>query len=132
MVLRGAGCTAAGTWRAGAARGVGRLWGGGGDRARVAGVAGRLGGIWAARLRHAGVSRAVVVARVDRVGVTQLVGYVVLAAGGDADAAGLRAHVGARLPDYMVPSAIVVLDRLPLTANGKLDRGALPAPQVRA
>src|SRR5262245_59232035 len=90
------------------------------------------GEIEAALLRHASVSQAVVVARVDRAGVTQLVGYVVLAAGGDADAAGLRAHVGARLPDYMVPSAIVVLDRLPLTANGKLDRGALPAPQVRA
>src|SRR5499425_1360040 len=90
------------------------------------------GEIEAALLRHASVSQAVVVARVDRVGVTQLVGYVVLAAGGDADAAWLRAHVGARLPDYMVPSAIVVLDRLPLTANGKLDRGALPAPQVRA
>src|SRR5215468_1926656 len=73
------------------------------------------GEIEAALLGHASVSQAVVVA-----------------AGGDADAAGLRAHVGARLPDYMVPSAIVVLDRLPLTANGKLDRGALPAPQVRA
>src|SRR5262249_16121669 len=52
------------------------------------------GEIEAALLRHASVSQAVVVARVDRVGVTQLVGYVVLAAGGDADAAGLRAHVG--------------------------------------
>src|SRR6516225_5877889 len=89
------------------------------------------GEIEAALLRHASVSQAVVVARADRAGVPQLVGYVVLAAGGDADAAGLRAHVGARLPDYMVPSAIVVLDHLPLTANGKLDRGALPAPQVR-
>src|SRR5262252_4512972 len=90
------------------------------------------GEIEASLVGHASVSQAVVVARSDRVGVTQLVGYVVLAAGGDADAAVLRAHVGARLPDYMVPSAIVVLDRLPLTANGKLDRGALPAPQVRA
>src|SRR5262249_61183744 len=93
--------------------------------------------IWVAEvggglLGHGSVCQAVFVAGVDWVGVTQLVGYVVLGAGGDADAAGLRAHVGARLPDYMVPSAIVVLDRLPLTANGKLDRGALPAPQVRA
>src|SRR5262249_43686287 len=74
----------------------------------------------------------VVVARSDRAGGAQLVGYVVLAAGSQADAAALRAHVGARLPDYMVPSAIVVLDRLPLTANGKLDRAALPAPEIRA
>ena len=89
------------------------------------------GEIEAALVGHASVSQAVVVARADRAGGSQLVGYVVLAAGGQADAAGLRSHVGARLPDYMVPSAIVVLDRLPLTANGKLDRGALPAPQVR-
>src|SRR5438132_6582756 len=90
------------------------------------------GEIEAALLRHESVSQAVVVARADRAGGQQLVGYVVLAAGAQVDAAALRSHVGARLPDYMVPSAIVVLDRLPLTANGKLDRGALPAPEVRA
>src|SRR5437660_61193 len=90
------------------------------------------GEIEAALVGHADVTQAVVVARSDRAGVSQLVGYVVLAAGAQVDGAALRSHVGARLPDYMVPSAIVVLDRLPLTANGKLDRGALPAPQVRA
>src|SRR5204862_6265590 len=57
-------------------------------------------------------------------------GYVVARAG-RVDAAELRAHLAAVLPDYMVPSAIVELERLPLTLNGKLDRAALPAPAAR-
>src|SRR6059058_5861518 len=89
------------------------------------------GEIEAALLGHGGVSQAAVVARAGGAGGTQLVGYVVLAAGCAADAGELRAHVGARLPEYMVPSAIVVLDGFPLTANGKLDRSALPAPEFR-
>jgi hypothetical protein len=54
----------------------------------------------------------------------------VVAAAGDSvhDVAELRSHVGARLPEYMVPAAVVVLEQMPLTANGKLDRQALPEP----
>src|SRR6184192_2425632 len=89
------------------------------------------GEIEAALLGHGGVSQAAVVARAGGAGGTQLVGYVVLAAGCAADAGELRAHVGARLSEYMVPSAIVVVDGFPLTANGKLDRSALPAPEFR-
>src|SRR6185295_16667090 len=47
------------------------------------------------------------------------------------DPAALRTYLGAALPDYMVPSAILALDRLPVNASGKLDRHALPAPDAR-
>ncbi|WP_206306459.1 non-ribosomal peptide synthetase [Streptomyces malaysiense] len=76
------------------------------------------------------VGRATVTAVTAPDGGTRLVGYVSPVPGGGAPAVDeLRAHVAGRLPAYMVPSAFVVLDRFPLTPNGKLDRAALPAPE---
>ncbi|MGI8332312.1 amino acid adenylation domain-containing protein [Actinomadura scrupuli] len=81
---------------------------------------------------HEDVAHAVVIAREDRPGEKRLVGYVVPAQDRTADPAGLRRFTGVSLPEYMVPAAIVVLDALPLNASGKVDRGALPAPDFAA
>ncbi|MFC0008153.1 amino acid adenylation domain-containing protein, partial [Micromonospora siamensis] len=99
-------------WRDGTVEFLGRA----DDQVKVRGFRIELGEVEAALLAQAGVARAVVVVREDRPGDRRLVGYVT---GAVEDPAGLRVGVGRLLPDYMVPSAVVVLDVLPLTANGK-------------
>ncbi|HEX8696157.1 MAG TPA: amino acid adenylation domain-containing protein, partial [Longimicrobium sp.] len=79
-------------------------------------------------LEHPAVREAVVAAREDVPGTKWLVAYVVGEGGAKPDPAALRAHLAERLPDYMVPGALVALEALPLTPNGKVDRRALPAP----
>ncbi len=82
--------------------------------------------------RHPAVARAVALLREDEPGSAQLVAYAVPANGAELDPAALRRHAAASLPDHMVPAAIVALAELPLTPSGKLDRAALPAPDLGA
>ncbi|TCJ94270.1 non-ribosomal peptide synthetase [Nocardia alba] len=87
------------------------------------------GEVEAVLLGLAGVARAAVLARSDAHFGDRLVAYVV---GADLDVAQLKSALGDKLPTYLVPDAFVVLDELPYTVNGKLDRKALPAPVFEA
>ncbi|MGE2721052.1 amino acid adenylation domain-containing protein, partial [Mycolicibacterium celeriflavum] len=94
------------------------------EQVKIRGYRIELGEIQAALAALDGVVHAAVIAREDRPGDKRLVGYIT----GSADPAGLRAALAERIPGYMVPTAVVALDKLPLTPNGKLDTRALPAP----
>ncbi|QBG95888.1 amino acid adenylation domain-containing protein [Xanthomonas oryzae] len=88
-----------------------------------------LGEIEAHLLSHPQVREAAVLAREDVAGERRLVGYVI-AAGDTPTTAELQRHLRVQLPEYLVPEAFVALEAWPLTANGKLDRHALPAPDA--
>ncbi|MGO4447250.1 amino acid adenylation domain-containing protein, partial [Mycobacterium sp. 2YAF39] len=97
------------------------------EQVKIRGYRIELGEVQAALAALDGVEQAAVIVREDRPGDKRLVGYLT----GSADPAEVRSVLADRLPAYMIPAMVVVLDALPLTVTGKLDTRALPAPEYR-
>jgi pyochelin synthetase len=95
---------------------------------KVQGYRIELGEIESGLQEYPGVDLCIVIVREDTPGEKRLAGYVVAKPGVSIDPGAVREHLRGKLPEYMVPAAIVMLDRFPLTPNGKVDRKALPAP----
>ncbi|MQY24926.1 non-ribosomal peptide synthetase [Nocardia aurantia] len=102
------------------------------EQVKVRGFRIELGEIESALTTHPHVGHAVVTVVDDPVGGPALAAYVVGAGGAAVDPERVRAHVAATLPEYMVPASVTVIDRIPLTVNGKLDKRALPDPAPAA
>ncbi|MFJ4679521.1 amino acid adenylation domain-containing protein [Kitasatospora sp. NPDC088783] len=102
------------------------------DQVKVRGFRIELGEIENVLTRHPAVTGTAVSAVADPAGDRRLVAHVALRPGSGTTVAEIAAHAAASLPEYMVPTAFVLLDALPMNANGKLDRAALPAPDLSA
>jgi amino acid adenylation domain-containing protein len=118
-----------GRWRS---NGVIEYLGRNDGQVKIRGYRIELGEIEASLERHEHIREAAVIAREDTPGDKRLVAYITRGNGVDPDIEDVKTHLRAGLPDYMVPSMFVILDRLPVNPNGKLDRKALPAPSPDA
>ena len=98
------------------------------DQVKIRGYRIELGEIETVLAQHSGVQQAIVLAREDSPGDKRLVSYMILNQPQSVSAAELRSYLKEKLPEYMVPSAFVLMESLPLIPNGKVDRKALPTP----